>query len=363
MDNKNITERLKRVVAIVDGWQRSESVPQIERDIALAELREVYNELLVLECNITLQQSVVEPKTLVVEEQIKEDIEPETEVEAGTQTEAEERDSFYDALDIDALLGLSDEPSVERTEHTVEVPVVEESLEESENIEEKISKVSEPEVVADPTPDPTPEPISEPIPEPAPEPTPEPISEPTPEPTPEPTVDVAKSLSGGLFDLNDIPVRSKSKRKMISLYSDNPIATNSSAEPEIRVRSEKIEEPQTAKEEAINVAPTLTEPVQRLGDSFAGVTTLADKMAHDDAPTTPFNRIKELRQAIGLNDKFLMVRDLFGGDVERYEATIDTLDEFEDLDECIIYIVENFRWNPDLEASKLLISLIERKLA
>ena len=343
MDNKNITERLKRVVAIVDGWQRSESVPQIERDIALAELREVYNELLVLECNTTLQQSVVEPKTLVVEEQIKEDIEPETEVEAGTQTAAEERDSFYDALDIDALLGLSDEPSVELTEHTVEVPVVEESLEESENIEEKISEVSEPEVVSDPTP--------------------EPISEPTPEPTPEPTVDIAKSLSGGLFDLNDIPVRSKSKRKMISLYSDNPIATNSSAESEIRVRSEKIEEPQTAKEEAINVAPTLTEPVQRLGDSFAGVTTLADKMAHDDAPTTPFNRIKELRQAIGLNDKFLMVRDLFGGDVERYEATIDTLDEFEDLDECIIYIVENFRWNPDLEASKLLISLIERKLA
>ena len=347
MDNKNITERLKRVVAIVDGWQRSESVPQIERDIALAELREVYNELLVLECNITLQQSVVESKTLVVEEQIKEDIEPETEVEAVTQAEAEERDSFYDALDIDALLGLSDEPSVERTEHTVEVPVVEESLEESENIEEKRSKVSEPEVVSDPTQ----------------EPTPEPISEPTPEPTPEPIVDIAKSLSGGLFDLNDIPVRSKSKRKMISLYSDNPIATNSSAESEIRVRSEKIEEPQTAKEEAINVAPTLTEPVQRLGDSFAGVTTLADKMAHDDAPTTPFNRIKELRQAIGLNDKFLMVRDLFGGDVERYEATIDTLDEFEDLDECIIYIVENFRWNPDLEASKLLISLIERKLA
>lgn len=351
MDNKNITERLKRVVAIVDGWQRSESVPQIERDIALAELREVYNELLVLECNITLQQSVVEPKTLVVEEHIKEDIEPETEVEAGTQAAAEQRDSFYDALDIDALLGLSDESSVERTEHTVEVPVVEESLEESENIEEKISKVSEQEVIS--------EPISEPTPEPTPELTPEPISE----PTPEPTVDVAKSLSGGLFDLNDIPVRSKSKRKMISLYSDNPIATNSSAESEIRVRSEKIEKPQTAKEEAINVAPTLTEPVQRLGDSFAGVTTLADKMAHDDAPTTPFNRIKELRQAIGLNDKFLMVRDLFGGDVERYEATIDTLDEFEDLDECIIYIVENFRWNPDLEASKFLISLIERKLA
>jgi hypothetical protein len=105
------------------------------------------------------------------------------------------------------------------------------------------------------------------------------------------------------------------------------------------------------------------QPQQRLGDSFGEVKTLADQMAKDDHPTTPFNRITALRQAIGLNDKFLMIRDLFGGDAERYEATIDTLDEFEDLDECIIYIVENFRWNPDLEAAKLLVSLIERKLA
>jgi hypothetical protein len=86
-------------------------------------------------------------------------------------------------------------------------------------------------------------------------------------------------------------------------------------------------------------------------------------MSSDDAPTTPFNRIEDLRKAIGLNDKFLMIRDLFGGDADRYEDTIDTLNEFEDLDECIIYITENFRWNPDSEGAKLLISLIERKLA
>ena len=86
-------------------------------------------------------------------------------------------------------------------------------------------------------------------------------------------------------------------------------------------------------------------------------------MASSDEPTTPLNRVTELRKAIGLNDKFLLVRDLFGGDVERYEATIDTLDEFEDLDECMIYIVENFRWNPDSEAARLIVSLLERKLA
>lgn len=347
----NITERLKRVAAIVDSWQRSGTIPQIERDIALGELREVYNELLVLDGDSATIESDTESNVADVEEDGA--IAEEESVVEEQPAEESVRDPFYDALDIDALLGLSDEPHEEEPETHIE-EVVKEVAEEIQ---------SEPEVVAEPTPEPTlePEPTHEPEPTPEPEIIVEPVSEVVAEPVAEQTVDVAKSLSGGLFDLNDIPVRSKSKRKMISLYSDNPIT--SAAEPKVEA-PKAVEKPVEAPQ--IEVAQTETqpsEPVQRLGDSFAGVTTLADKMATDDAPTTPFNRIKELRAAIGLNDKFLMIRDLFGGDAERYEATIDTLDEFDDLDECIIYIVENFRWNPDLEASKLLISLIERKLA
>ena len=95
----------------------------------------------------------------------------------------------------------------------------------------------------------------------------------------------------------------------------------------------------------------------------SGVKVLGDKMAAEETATPQFNRISDLRKAIGLNDKFLMIRDLFGGDAARYEDTIDTLNEFDDLDECMIYIVENFRWNPDSEGAKLLVSLLERKLA
>ena len=155
---------------------------------------------------------------------------------------------------------------------------------------------------------------------------------------------------------------------MISLYSDNPLPVQTPAEPAkverevVTVEREPVVEVIPAEERVSVVEPIVSQP-QRLGESFGEVKTLADKMAKDGNPTTPFNRITELRQAIGLNDRFLMIRDLFGGDATRYEATIDTLDEFEDLDECIIYIVENFRWNPDLEAAKLLVSLIERKLA
>lgn len=347
MNYKNITEKLKRVAAIVDSWQHSNAIPQIERDIALGELREVYNELLVLDGDSTSVEEESESNVADVE---GEGVVTEEDSVAEEQLVGEsERDPFYDALDIDALLGLSDEPRDEQPE-----PVAKENVEEAEP-----EPIAETEVAVELTPEstPEPEPIIESIPE------PEVVAEPVAEPAEEQKVDVAKSLNGGLFDLNDIPVRSKSKRKMISLYSDNPIAPAPSQEK--RAEAPKVVEQQSEApvQDIAKIEVEPSEPVQRLGDSFAGVTTLADKMAQDDAPTTPFNRIKDLRSAIGLNDKFLMVRDLFGGDAERYEATIDTLDEFDDLDECIIYIVENFRWNPDLEASKLLVSLIERKLA
>lgn len=343
MNYKNITEKLKRVAAIVDSWQHSNAIPQIERDIALGELREVYNELLVLDGDSTSVEEEAESNVADVE---GEGVVTEEDSVAEEQLVGEsERDPFYDALDIDALLGLSDEPRDEQPE-----PIAKENVEEPEP-----EPIVETEVAVEPTLEP--EPIVESIPE------PEVVAEPEAKPAEEQKVDVAKSLNGGLFDLNDIPVRSKSKRKMISLYSDNPIAPAPSQEK--RAEAPKVVEQQSEApvQDIAKIEVEPSEPIQRLGDSFAGVTTLADKMAQDDAPTTPFNRIKDLRSAIGLNDKFLMVRDLFGGDAERYEATIDTLDEFDDLDECIIYIVENFRWNPDLEASKLLVSLIERKLA
>ena len=75
------------------------------------------------------------------------------------------------------------------------------------------------------------------------------------------------------------------------------------------------------------------------------------------------SKIADLRKAIGINDKFIMLRDLFAGDEAQYNATIDALNSFASLDECMIYIVENFAWNPDSEGAKLIVSLIERKLS
>ena len=321
MNYQKFVDRLSRMTALAEGWQKSESLPAIERDLMLEELRGLYDELLDFKGDSGLAERV--GATIM----------------ADTATEP----IFDDVLDIDALLGLSD---VERDEPKQEVVAVE----------------PEPEVEVVPEPMPESEPEVEVVPE------PEPIAE------PEPTV--APKSNGGLFDIEDIPVRTRSSRKMISLYT-SPFAAETAPKveepkqepkavptvaPEPKVEAKPAPAPTPAPTPAPAPQPT-AEPV-RLGDVLGGkTTTLADKMADDSAPTAAFNRITDLRKAIGLNDKFLMIRDLFDGDAARYEDTITTLNEFDDLDECMIYIVENFVWNPDSEGAKLLVSLIERKLA
>ena len=75
---------------------------------------------------------------------------------------------------------------------------------------------------------------------------------------------------------------------------------------------------------------------------------------------TPF---KLNNTAIGINDKFLLIRDLFGGDGEAYEEAIGKLNAFDDFDECMIHIAENYAWNPNSDGAKFMMELLERKFA
>lgn len=96
-----------------------------------------------------------------------------------------------------------------------------------------------------------------------------------------------------------------------------------------------------------------------------GVQTLADRIAvplERGATLAAGEPVDELRGAIGVNDRFLLIRDLFAGDAAAYERAIDRLEEFDDLDDCMIHIAENYAWNPNSDGARLLTDLLERKL-
>lgn len=356
---KRVDERLSRLTSMVEKWNMSGDVPRIERDMALEELRRIYDEL--LDYN---PQSVVDdaaPSVDVVEgEAVKSNAVvglAESVMPSDMVTPVESvGDAFDDALDIDAILGLSGDDSITIVEPNAE-DAIETEQETEPQQEAETEQVSEQESEQEKEPMPQQDVETEQDSEPQQNIEVEQVSE----AEQEPETEVAESASerpvgGGLFDMDDIPVRTKGGRRMISLY-DVPKGVTPAAEPVAEsTEVTTIVAPQPAPEPR-------EEGPQRLGDVIAkNVTTLADKMV-EEQPTAAFNRITDIRKAIGLNDRFLMIRDLFGGDATLYDKTITRLNEFDDLDECMIYIVENFRWNPDSEGAKLLVSLLERKLS
>lgn len=127
------------------------------------------------------------------------------------------------------------------------------------------------------------------------------------------------------------------------------------------------EEPaEEAVDEDIEEEPALEE-VQTvvLGDILASEQTtiadnLAEQMVADVASAASANA--SLRSSIALNDKFILMRDLFAGNNDYYEMAIERLDSFDNLEEAMLYIHDTFHWNPNSEGARLLMELLARKL-
>lgn len=74
--------------------------------------------------------------------------------------------------------------------------------------------------------------------------------------------------------------------------------------------------------------------------------------------------IKDIKEAIGINDKYLFVNELFAGSMEKYNRSIDTLNDLQTLDGALIYLNElkiELQWNSSNDAYKKLSSLVRRK--
>ena len=69
----------------------------------------------------------------------------------------------------------------------------------------------------------------------------------------------------------------------------------------------------------------------------------------------------DIRQAISLGDRFLFQRELFGGNGELMQKTLDILNQKHDFDDALAYINKNFEWNQDSSTYELFINVLHRR--
>jgi hypothetical protein len=77
--------------------------------------------------------------------------------------------------------------------------------------------------------------------------------------------------------------------------------------------------------------------------------------------------VNDLQSAIGLNERFLYINELFAGDGDAYNAAVLKLDSFANLPEALKYVraelSDRYTWDQEQESTISFYSLIERRYA
>jgi len=127
------------------------------------------------------------------------------------------------------------------------------------------------------------------------------------------------------------------------------------AVPDIPGHSEEI-----LAEEFKEVKKTLNET---LGESHQGESHLLVNdilSAEKDEPVYKIIPINSIWDGIGINDRFLFIRELFANSSAKLENTVSALDKLATIQDAVTYLKMNFKWNKT-EASQKFLVLVKRR--
>ena len=279
---------------------------------------------------------------------------------------------------------------------TQEEPV--ENVDEENTVVEEQPVAEEPQFQPEPEPQPQPEPLMEapvvmefePAPdkveEPMPKPEPVAVEEPKVEPEPEPEDKPLGDDFGIFFRFEDIPEEEKmpetktdEQGRLVHVMEAVPeelIPERDRVHGEDLVKDNPLVMPRLDDERKAEKAE-IEQQSSGVMSGFFGQDdtgfelstgeTLGEKMMGEDnslAAKLQQNPVPDLKSVIGINDKFLFVNELFGGSMEKYNKSIENLNDLKTLNGAMIYLNElkiELQWNSSNEAYLKLKELVSRK--
>jgi hypothetical protein len=128
---------------------------------------------------------------------------------------------------------------------------------------------------------------------------------------------------------------------------------------------DNIETEEAVKEETITEAPVIEPVVEPIAEVKIEPAP-APKPAPRPVPqqTSLFGTtVEDIRQAISLGDRFLFQRELFAGNGELMQKTLDELNALGSLEEAMDYVADNFEWDSDSTAVQLFENVLKRRFA
>lgn len=102
---------------------------------------------------------------------------------------------------------------------------------------------------------------------------------------------------------------------------------------------------------------------RRLGDSFTKDRSLNDFITDDSVKLEhklSNMPVSSLQSAIGVNDRFQYIRELFDGNSDLYNETVTKLDSMNEIKDAVVYLQNNFKWKKT-EISLKFVNLLKRR--
>lgn len=99
-----------------------------------------------------------------------------------------------------------------------------------------------------------------------------------------------------------------------------------------------------------------------VGETFQKERSLNDVIGEKQATETSLGNgpISSLRSAIGLNDRFLFIREIFGNNTDKYNMVIDHLDKLETIQQAVEYLKANLTLQKN-DTSMKFVDLLKRR--
>lgn len=193
---------------------------------------------------------------------------------------------------------------------------------------------------------------------PEPKPAPQPVSrpQPQPEPQPEPQEKIYFTLQ------DDGSVEEEPEPEPVPAPETIKAARPADYDPltEIPTLSQQIQTPQQPAQPERQAAATATESSSSLNDRLRYDSGELQQRLKD----TP---IKDLRKAIGINDRFRFINELFRGDEAMYERSIKTINNFNIYPEAEYWISRELKvklgWDNDSDVVLTFDQLVKRRFA
>jgi len=108
----------------------------------------------------------------------------------------------------------------------------------------------------------------------------------------------------------------------------------------------------------------ISEANKRLGDSFLKEKSVNELLGSDESGKLEYkisnSPVRNLNAAIGINDRYQYIRELFEGSADKFVETVGALDEMNSIQEAVSFLQKNHKWKKN-EISLKFVNLVKRR--